>query len=68
MDAAVGCGLHPDFPTAIRQMTRIRDIFEPNKKNHDRYDELYHGVYRQIYKRLQPLYQILKETKDDPAS
>jgi len=60
IDAAVGSGVHPDFPTAIREMTRVRDTFEPDPKVHERYDELYHGVYKQMYRRLQPLYQVMK--------
>ena len=60
MDAAVGCGLHPDFPTAIREMTRLRDTFMPNPAIHARYDELYNQVYKQMYKRLQPLYKAMK--------
>jgi ribulose kinase len=59
MDAAVGIGVHPDFPTAIREMTRVRDIFEPDVKVHERYDDLYHNVYKQMYKRLQPLYKVM---------
>jgi len=61
IDAAVGAGVHPDFPTAIREMTRVRDTFEPDAKTHARYDELYHGVYRQMYKRLQPLYEAMRK-------
>lgn len=57
MDAAVGIGIHPDFPTAVKQMTHIRDTFEPDAKVHERYDELYEGVYRQMYGKLKPLYQ-----------
>ncbi|MFH2102039.1 MAG: FGGY-family carbohydrate kinase [Chloroflexota bacterium] len=60
MDAAVGAGIHPDFPTAIRAMTRPGDTFEPDPSIHARYDELYQGVYKQMYKRLQPLYQKMK--------
>jgi sugar (pentulose or hexulose) kinase len=60
MDAAVGIGVHPDFPAAIRQMTRVRDTFEPDEKVHARYDDLYYGVYKQMYKRLQPLYHRMK--------
>ena len=59
MDAAVGIGVHPNFPTAIREMTRIRDSFEPDAKTHEHYNELYNGVYKQMYKRLQPLYQVM---------
>jgi sugar (pentulose or hexulose) kinase len=61
IDAAVGAGVHPDFPTAIREMTRIRDTFEPDAKTHARYDELYHQVYLEMYKRLQPLYEAMRK-------
>lgn len=61
MDAAVGAGLHPDFETAIREMTRRGATFEPDAKTHARYNELYQGVYKQMYKRLQPLYQVMKK-------
>jgi len=59
MDAAVGAGIHKDFPTAIREMTRVHDTFEPDLKTHTRYDELYYGVYRKMYSRLKPLYETL---------
>jgi len=57
MDAAVGIGIHPDFPTAVRQMTHLRDTFEPDVIIHERYNELYEGVYMQMYGKLKPLYQ-----------
>jgi sugar (pentulose or hexulose) kinase len=56
MDAAVGAGIHADLSAAIREMTRIRDTFEPDPKMHARYDELYYGVYKKMYGRLKPLY------------
>lgn len=62
IDGAVGAGIHPDFSTAIREMTHLRDTFEPNPKTHERYDELYRGVYLALYKRLQPLYRVMKGT------
>lgn len=61
IDAAVGAGLHKDFAIAIREMTRVRDTFEPNAKTHARYDELYFGVYKNMYKRLQPLYKAMQK-------
>ena len=61
MDAAVGIGIHPDFPTAVREMTQLRDTFEPDAKIHERYNELYEGVYMQMYGKLKPLYQKLKK-------
>ena len=59
IDAAVGTGIHGDFPTAIREMTSLRDTFEPDAKTHARYDELYYGVYEKMYSRLKPLYETM---------
>jgi len=60
IDAAVGAGVHSDFPAAIAEMTRIRDTFEPDAKTHARYDELYEGVYKKMYGRLKPLYVAMR--------
>lgn len=60
IDAAVGAGIHPDFPTAIREMTHVRETFEPDANAHMRYDDLYHGVYKKMYERLKPLYQFMQ--------
>ena len=60
IDAAVGVGVHPDFPTAIAAMTHAGETFQPDPKTHARYDELYFGVYKQMYKRLQPLYHAMR--------
>ncbi len=57
IDAAVGLGLHPDFETAVREMTRTGDTFEPQPATTRVYDELYHRVYRRMYARLRPLYE-----------
>jgi sugar (pentulose or hexulose) kinase len=61
IDAAVGIGLHGDFPSAIRMMTHIRDTFEPDPQAHAIYSELYEGIYKHMYKRLQPLYRVLRK-------
>ena len=60
MDAAVGVGIHKDFPTAIREMTHVRDTFEPDTRTHARYDELYYNVYKKMYSRLKPLYESMR--------
>ena len=57
IDAAVGIGLHPDFETAVKEMTRIKDTFEPDAIRQNIYDELYNEVYLGMYKRLKPLYE-----------
>ncbi|MCX7754577.1 MAG: FGGY-family carbohydrate kinase [Anaerolineales bacterium] len=61
IDAAVGIGLHPNFETAIREMTRRGTTFDPNPQTHARYDELFQHVYRQLYQRLKPLYQTMEK-------
>jgi len=57
---AVGLGLHPDFPTASREMTTAGRTFDPNPANHRLYDDLYREIYLKMYGRLKPLYQNLK--------
>ena len=61
IDAAVGVGLHPDFPTAVKEMTRIGDSFEPDAHAHAIYDELYNQVYLKMYIKLRPLYQAIRK-------
>ena len=61
IDAAVGLGLHPDFSTAIAAMTRVSRVFEPDAANHEVYDALYHRVYLQMYNRLKPLYDAIRD-------
>ena len=60
IDAAVGLKLHPDFETAVKEMTRLGDTFEPDRAAHAIYDELYHTVYRKMYDRLKPLYEAIR--------
>jgi sugar (pentulose or hexulose) kinase len=60
IDAAVGMGLHPDFKTAIAEMTRIGKTFEPNSKAYQVYDQLYRQVYLKMYDRLRPFYQAIQ--------
>jgi sugar (pentulose or hexulose) kinase len=57
IDAAVGLKLHPDFDTAIREMTRLGETFEPNPQVHALYEEIYRSVYCKMYGRLKPLYE-----------
>ncbi len=60
IDAAVGLGLHPDFDSAIRAMTRVGQVFEPDARTHAVYDELFQRVYKRMYNRLQPLYTTIR--------
>jgi sugar (pentulose or hexulose) kinase len=67
IDAAVGLGLHPDFGSAVRAMTRVADIFEPIPANRDLYRELFERVYRKLYRRLKPLYNDIRRITGYPA-
>jgi sugar (pentulose or hexulose) kinase len=67
IDAAVGLGLHSDFQTAVREMTRVGNLFEPDPETREIYDGLYRRVYKQMYRRLKPLYQEIQEITGYPA-
>ena len=67
IDCAVGLGLHADFPTAVKAMTRISRTFEPDAKNAALYDELYGQVYQKMYPRLAPLYERIRAITGYPA-
>lgn len=64
--AAVGLGLHSSFDAAIRDMTRVGRIFEPEPINARAYDELYRRVYCRMYDRLQPLYRDIQRITGYP--
>ena len=69
IDAAVGIGLYPDVRTAAAAMVRVGEVREPDPATHRMYDDLYRGVYRKLYDRLQPLYrEIRRITGYPPAS
>lgn len=66
IDAAVGLGLHGDFESAVKAMTHIGEVFEPNRENHAIYDRLYNEVYQKMYKRLKPLYESIRDITGYP--
>jgi len=66
IDAAVGLGLHNDFKVAVKEMTHVSRVFEPNLEHHKLYDALYHDVYKKMYKRLKPLYERIREITGYP--
>lgn len=61
IDASVGLGLHPDFLTAVGEMTHLGEAFQPVPDHQQVYDELYQKIYLRMYKRLQPLYESIFE-------
>ena len=57
--AAVGASQYSTFPAAIAAMTRLGSRFEPVPSAVKIYQYLYEGVFRDLYPKLQPLYQKL---------
>jgi len=68
IDTAVGLGLHPDFATAVSEMTRLGGTFDPDRRTHALYNELYKNVYRKMYRRLKPLYQAIQHLQPGDAA
>jgi sugar (pentulose or hexulose) kinase len=66
IDAAVGLGLHPDFETAVSEMTRVGRVFEPDPEVQRVYDELYRRVYKKMYDRLKGLYGAIQKITGYP--
>ena len=67
IDLAVGLRLQPSFETAVAQMTRISNTFDPNPENQKLYDELYNRVYLKMYDRLAPLYKEIQDITGYPS-
>jgi sugar (pentulose or hexulose) kinase len=66
IDAAVGLGLHKDFKSAVKAMTHVGNVFEPNEKTHQLYNELYHDIYKKMYKSLKPFYERIRKITGYP--
>lgn len=67
IDCAVGLGLHPDFPTAIKAMTRGGAVFLPQAAAQRIYQRLYREVYQRMYRQLKPLYLRIRAITGYPA-
>ncbi|MBW7881742.1 MAG: carbohydrate kinase [Caldilineaceae bacterium] len=67
IDAAVGLKLHPDFGAAVREMTRVGQSFDPDRRTHDLYDTLYRQIYLRLYDRLKPLYKEIRNALQQPG-
>ena len=47
-------------------MTRVGRVFQPDPDRHKIYDGLYERVYKQMYGRLKPLYEEIREITGYP--
>ncbi len=67
INAAVGMGLHADYRTAVRAMTRSARRFDPEPAAVKTYDALYRDVYLRMYRQLKPLYERIRAITGYPA-
>lgn len=66
INGAVGLGFHSGFTAAVKAMTHVGDVFEPDPKTNAMYDALYHQIYKKMYKSLRPLYQRIRQITGYP--
>ncbi len=66
IDAAVGIKAFSDFKSAVNSMTGVSETFEPDRKNSEIYGELFDKVYMKMYKKMQPLYEEIRDITDYP--
>jgi len=66
INCVVGLKLYPDFQTAIDNMCRVGEVYNPVPENTKIYQELYEKVYRKMYKQLKPLYEEIREITNYP--
>ena len=65
--AAVGVGMHADFPTAVARMSRSGAIFKPVDAHHKTYNRIYDDVYCKLYEQLRPSYRALQDITGYPT-
>lgn len=66
IDAAVGLKRFSDFEAAVKEMTGVKEVFDPIEENYKMYQELYERVYSKISKQLLPLFKAIQEITGYP--
>jgi sugar (pentulose or hexulose) kinase len=61
-----GINAFESIEVAVDNMVNYTDVFEPNPENTKIYKALYHEVYLKMYKKLEPLYQKIREITSYP--
>jgi len=67
IDAAVGLKVFGSFNDAVKSMTRINKTYEPDAENNKIYNELFEKVYMQMYKKMKPLYEEIRNITHYPS-
>jgi sugar (pentulose or hexulose) kinase len=66
IDVMLGLGIHADAETAVSEMVRDADRFDPVSGATRLYDDLYRSVYQPMYGRLRPLYREIRRITGEP--
>ena len=66
IDAAMGLRVFGSFGEAVKSMTRISKIYEPNPESSKIYKELFEKVYMKLYKKMRPLYKDTRRITNYP--
>ncbi len=66
MITAAGVGLFENVQQAARIMVEETTCYFPDRSNHALYKKLYAGVYKKMYRRLEPLYASIKSITGYP--
>lgn len=59
--AFVSLGVFKNYKEALRAMVHKKDVFKPNRCQHEIYEKLYEEVYKQIYPKLSGIYAKMSE-------
>lgn len=57
MAAFIGLGVYRNFEEAAYHMVQKKDVFLPDKRQHEIYLRIYQEIFLEIYGRLSPLYE-----------
>ena len=63
---AKGLGMYSSLDEAVKNMIKIKKVFEPDPKNVKIYKELYAKVYSKMYKALEPFYSQIQQITGYP--
>lgn len=67
IDGAIALEYYPDFETAVQEMCRVKEVFEPQPGNQQLYQELFDKVYSKISSKLLPLFKDIQEITGYPG-
>lgn len=59
--AYVSKGFYSSYEEAVNNMVRVKDVFDPDAKEHEIYDKIFKEIYLRVNTTLEPLYTKIKK-------